>query len=91
VYYGGPCLSWGIVGWLLTGGQQHQHHQEQQQQQQQQWQQQQREEQRDEQQQRLAARWQRYSHFILLSSVVRGPFLPTYLQGAMHWTQPLLR
>lgn len=35
--------------------------------------------------------WQHYSYFIFLSSAVRGPFLPTYLQERMHWTQPLLR
>jgi len=35
--------------------------------------------------------WQQYKYFIMLSSAVRGPFLPTYLEGRMHWTQPLIR
>jgi hypothetical protein len=35
--------------------------------------------------------WQGFKYFVLLSSVVRGPFMPTYLDGTMHWTQPLIR
>jgi hypothetical protein len=35
--------------------------------------------------------WQHYSYFLLLSSVVRGPFMPTYLQGTMHWADALLQ
>jgi hypothetical protein len=35
--------------------------------------------------------WQAFKYFVLLSSVVRGPFMPTYLDGTMHWTQPLIR
>jgi hypothetical protein len=34
--------------------------------------------------------WAPYRFFVLLSSAVRGPFMPTYLH-AMHWTAPLLR
>jgi hypothetical protein len=35
--------------------------------------------------------WKQYKYFVLLSSAVRGPFLPSYLEGIMHWTQPLIR
>ena len=31
-----------------------------------------------------------YSFFIWLNSSVRGPFLPAYLRGRLHWTEPLL-
>ena len=31
-----------------------------------------------------------YSYFIWLNSSVRGPFLPAYLRGRLHWTEPLL-
>jgi hypothetical protein len=31
-----------------------------------------------------------YSYFIWLNSSVRGPFLPSYLSGVLHWTEPLL-
>jgi hypothetical protein len=35
--------------------------------------------------------WQQYKYFMFLSSAVRGPFLPTYLQGSMHWADGLLQ
>lgn len=35
--------------------------------------------------------WQQYKYFMFLSSAVRGPFMPTYLQSVMHWTQPFIR
>lgn len=35
--------------------------------------------------------WQSYKYYIFLSSAVRGPFMPTYVQGVVHWTEPLLR
>lgn len=31
-----------------------------------------------------------YRYFVWLNSSVRGPFLPAYLSGAVHWTEPLL-
>jgi hypothetical protein len=31
-----------------------------------------------------------YSHYLWINSSVRGPFLPGYLRGAMHWATPLL-
>lgn len=31
-----------------------------------------------------------YSYFIWLNSSVRGPFMPAYLRGRLHWTEPLL-
>ncbi|KAL4442029.1 hypothetical protein ABPG77_011290 [Micractinium sp. CCAP 211/92] len=31
-----------------------------------------------------------YEYFIFLNPSVRGPFLPAYLRGRMHWTEPLL-
>ena len=31
-----------------------------------------------------------YTHFIWLNSSVRGPFLPSYLRGTLHWSAPLL-
>lgn len=31
-----------------------------------------------------------YRYFVWLNSSVRGPFLPSYLRGRMHWTEPLL-
>ena len=31
-----------------------------------------------------------YAYFVWLNSSVRGPFLPAYLRGHMHWTEPLL-
>eukprot|EP00775_Hariotina_reticulata_P008529 gene8529-8711_t len=34
--------------------------------------------------------WQQHKYFIFLSSAVRGPFLPAYLQDKMHWTEPFL-
>ncbi|KAL4439936.1 hypothetical protein ABPG75_002937 [Micractinium tetrahymenae] len=33
---------------------------------------------------------QAYEFFIFLNPSVRGPFLPPYLRGRMHWTEPLL-
>jgi hypothetical protein len=38
-----------------------------------------------------AVSWQQHKYFIFLSSAVRGPFLPAYLQDSMHWTDPFLR
>ncbi|WIA42667.1 hypothetical protein OEZ86_008629 [Tetradesmus obliquus] len=35
--------------------------------------------------------WQQYKYFMFLSSAVRGPFMPTYLQGSMHWADGLLQ
>lgn len=32
----------------------------------------------------------RYRFFIWMNSSVRGPFLPAYLAGKLHWTEPLL-
>ncbi|GAB4813085.1 hypothetical protein N2152v2_000131 [Parachlorella kessleri] len=32
----------------------------------------------------------KYSYFVWLNSSVRGPFLPAYLAGKMHWTEPFL-
>lgn len=29
----------------------------------------------------------RYTHFLFLNSSVRGPFMPAYLRGLMHWTR----
>jgi hypothetical protein len=58
LYYGGKCLEWGMVGWVLQSGQ---------------------------------VNWQQYQYFVLLSSAVRGPFMPSYLDGHMHWTQPFIR
>ncbi len=29
----------------------------------------------------------RYARFIFLNSSVRGPFLPAYLRGALHWAE----
>jgi hypothetical protein len=37
------------------------------------------------QQERLRAMLPRYRHFIFLNSSVRGPFIPAYLRGVMHW------
>jgi hypothetical protein len=37
---------------------------------------------------RLAPR-SRYRHFVWLNSGVRGPFLPAYLSGRLHWARPL--
>lgn len=31
-----------------------------------------------------------YRYFVWLNSSVRGPFLPAYLRGRLHWTEPLL-
>ena len=31
-----------------------------------------------------------FKYFIWLNSSVRGPFMPTYLRGQMHWTEPFL-
>lgn len=31
-----------------------------------------------------------YKYFFWVNSSVRGPFLPPYLQGKMHWTQPFV-
>ena len=31
-----------------------------------------------------------YKYFVWLNSSVRGPFLPAYLRGRLHWTEPLL-
>lgn len=58
LYYGGSCLEWGMLGWVLQSGQ---------------------------------VDWQHYSYFLLLSSAVRGPFLPSYLDGHMHWSQAFIR
>jgi hypothetical protein len=33
---------------------------------------------------------QPYKYFVWLNSSVRGPFLPAYLRGRLHWTEPLL-
>ncbi|KAL4459147.1 hypothetical protein ABPG75_014012 [Micractinium tetrahymenae] len=33
---------------------------------------------------------QPYRYFVWLNSSVRGPFLPAYLRGRLHWTEPLL-
>jgi hypothetical protein len=35
--------------------------------------------------------WQQFAYFLFLSSAVRGPFMPTYLQGTMHWADGLLQ
>lgn len=40
--------------------------------------------------QQLPAAVATYSYFIWLNSSVRGPFLPAYLRGRLHWTEPLL-
>lgn len=32
-----------------------------------------------------------FRYFMVVSSTHRGPFLPLYLQPAMHWTQPFVR
>lgn len=40
--------------------------------------------------QQLPAAASTYSYFVWLNSSVRGPFLPTYLRGRLHWTEPLL-
>ena len=37
------------------------------------------------QQEPLRAMLPRYRHFIFLNSSVRGPFIPAYLRGVMHW------
>ena len=37
------------------------------------------------QQEPLRAMLPRYHHFIFLNSSVRGPFIPAYLRGVMHW------
>lgn len=58
LYYGGRCLEWGMVGWVLESGQ---------------------------------VEWQQYSYYLMLSSAVRGPFMPSYLDGRMHWAQPFIR
>ncbi|KIY98294.1 hypothetical protein MNEG_9668 [Monoraphidium neglectum] len=34
--------------------------------------------------------WTRHSRFVFVSSGVRGPFLPPYLQPYLHWADPLL-
>lgn len=34
--------------------------------------------------------WQPYKYFVFVSSAVRGPFMPSYLDGVMHWTQALI-
>lgn len=31
-----------------------------------------------------------YAYIVWLNSSARGPFLPAYLRGRMHWTEPLL-
>lgn len=36
------------------------------------------------------AQLQQYDYFIWLNPSVRGPFMPAYLRGSMHWTEPLL-
>lgn len=33
----------------------------------------------------------RYQYFIFMNSSVRGPFMPSYLRGSMHWTFPFVR
>jgi hypothetical protein len=35
--------------------------------------------------------WQAFSYFLFLTSAVRGPFIPTYLQGTLHWADGLLQ
>ncbi|KAF6262624.1 hypothetical protein COO60DRAFT_600618 [Scenedesmus sp. NREL 46B-D3] len=35
--------------------------------------------------------WRQFSYFLFLSSAVRGPFMPAYLQGTMHWADGLLQ
>lgn len=35
--------------------------------------------------------FRRYRFFVWVNSSVRGPFLPAYLHGAMHWTEALTR
>lgn len=35
--------------------------------------------------------WYKYKYFMLLTSAVRGPFMPAYLRDSMHWTQPFIR
>lgn len=32
-----------------------------------------------------------YTHFVFLSSAMRGPYLPSYVRPRMHWTEPLIR
>ncbi len=36
------------------------------------------------------AQLQQYDYFIWMNPSVRGPFMPAYLRGSMHWTEPLL-
>ena len=33
---------------------------------------------------------EQFEYFIWLNPSVRGPFMPAYLRGSMHWTEPLL-
>jgi hypothetical protein len=32
-----------------------------------------------------------FQSFVLVSSGVRGPFMPVYMQHIIHWTEPLIR
>lgn len=34
-----------------------------------------------------AAQLDKYEYFVWLNPSVRGPFLPTYVRGLMHWTE----
>eukprot|EP00195_Chlamydomonas_chlamydogama_P010072 CAMPEP_0202914022 /NCGR_PEP_ID=MMETSP1392-20130828/62019_1 /ASSEMBLY_ACC=CAM_ASM_000868 /TAXON_ID=225041 /ORGANISM="Chlamydomonas chlamydogama, Strain SAG 11-48b" /LENGTH=431 /DNA_ID=CAMNT_0049605511 /DNA_START=282 /DNA_END=1577 /DNA_ORIENTATION=- len=34
--------------------------------------------------------WQRYKYFFFMNCSVRGPFLPAYARGTVHWTQPFI-
>jgi hypothetical protein len=38
--------------------------------------------------QRIVPDWRRYRLFLFINSSVRGPFLPPYARGRLHWTDP---
>jgi hypothetical protein len=37
---------------------------------------------------KLVPDWRRYRLFLFINSSVRGPFLPSYARGRLHWTEP---
>jgi hypothetical protein len=39
----------------------------------------------------LQVNYNRYKYFMLINSSVKGPFMPAYAEGLIHWTDPFLR
>jgi hypothetical protein len=37
---------------------------------------------------RLVPDWRRYRLFVFINASVRGPYLPSYARGRLHWTDP---